>query len=153
MIFNLKNQSIERKIDIACRAMNFLQAGHKQLTLLEIQLIAIIATLPDKFKYAPFSLPAKRYVRNVAKDRYNWKITPINYNNKLYALSKKEVITQDIDGVMYFSPRYEKMLQEIRVAHANNKPFELTFSFPPEETKKSEGTTGGVERDEPEVRH
>lgn len=130
MKLNLVNLSLDRKVDIALRAMNFFQIATKQLTDLEILLINIIVHLPDKFKYAPFSIPAKKYIRKLALEQWEWNLSPINLNNRLYSLRDKGIINHDVDGVMYFTPVYEKIIKEIKEAHDEGRAWELAFSFP-----------------------
>lgn len=130
MKLNLVNLSLDRKVDIALRAMNFFQSATKQLTDLEILLINIIVHLPDKFKYAPFSIPAKKYIRKLALEQWEWNLSPINLNNRLYSLRDKGIINHDVDGVMYFTPVYEKIIKEIKEAHDEGRAWELAFSFP-----------------------
>lgn len=130
MKLNLANLSLDRKVDIALRAMNFFQSATKQLTDLEILLINIIVHLPDKFKYAPFSIPAKKYIRKIALESWEWNLSPINLNNRLYSLRDKGIINHDADGVMYFTPMYERIIKEIKEAHDAGRAWELAFSFP-----------------------
>lgn len=145
MIFNLENLSFERKLDIALRAVNFFQPSTKQLTDLEINLVTLIGLLPDKFKYAPFSQPAKKYLRNQALEKYAWVISPVNLNNKLYSLRDKGLIHHDTDGVMYLTPIFAQMLKEIKTTHHDNKPWELSFSFPQRKVGVNETLNPGTE--------
>lgn len=145
MIFKLENLSFERKLDIALRAVNFFQPSTKQLTDLEINLVTLIGLLPDKFKYAPFSQPAKKYLRNQALEKYAWVISPVNLNNKLYSLRDKGLIHHDTDGVMYLTPIFAQMLKEIKTTHHDNKPWELSFSFPQRKMSTSQTPNTGAE--------
>lgn len=140
MRFNLENQSLERKLDIALKAINFFQPPHKQLTDLEIILVTLIGQMPDKFKYAPFSVPAKKFIRAQAMEKYNWNITPINFNNKLYSLRDKGLIYHDEDGVMYMTPIFAQLLKEIKDSVNDNTNWELSFFFPKKKTDASEET-------------
>lgn len=145
MKINLENLSFERKLDIALRAINFFQPSTKQLTDLEINLVTLIGLLPDKFKYAPFSQPAKKYLRNQALEKYAWVISPVNLNNKLYSLRDKGLIHHDTDGVMYLTPLFAQMLKEIKTTHHDNKPWELSFSFPQRKMSANKTTDTGAE--------
>jgi len=152
MTFKLENLSLESMLTVALRAMNFFQGESKHLTASEISFLTLISALPDKFKYAPFSLPAKKYLRNLALEKYQWNITPTNLRNYLYALVKKEVIYSDSDGVMYLTTTYAKLLKEIKLCHENDQPWELAFSFPPKRSApkvnlKGQGEDTGVKEE------
>lgn len=129
-------------LTVALQAMNFFQGESKHLTASEISFLTLISALPDKFKYAPFSLPAKKFLRNLAMEKYQWNITPTNLRNYLYALIKKEVIYTDSDGVMYLTKTYAKLLKEIKICHETNTAWELAFSFPPKRTPPKVDTKG-----------
>lgn len=152
MKINLENLSFERKLDIALRAVNFFQPSTKQLTDLEINLVTLIGLLPDKFKYAPFSQPAKKYLRNQALEKYAWVISPVNLNNKLYSLRDKGLIHHDTDGVMYLTPLFAQMLKEIKTTHHDNKPWELSFSFPQRKMSTNKTTDTGTKESTTEER-
>ena len=129
MKFKLGKLTIERKLDIFFKALNLYQPAHKQLAKKEITLLSLIALLPDKFKYAPFSLPAKKYIRARALELFNWNITAINYNNKLYSLVKKNILVKDEDGVFYFSPTVGQVIENIKQSHLKETVYDITFSF------------------------
>jgi hypothetical protein len=80
---------------------NLLAPEAQHLEPAEIDLIIEFVLLPeDKFGYQRFSSLAKDKVIEAAA-LYNWNLTKLNINNKLYALLDKKFLRRDEDKVIY----------------------------------------------------
>ena len=74
---------------------------NSQLTEAEIKLLTEFILLPEKYSYQRFSRYAKPIVLESLKVLYDWKLTSVNLNSKIYELINKKFLWRDIDGVIY----------------------------------------------------
>lgn len=79
----------------------------------ETRVLAEFLLLEEKFKYNRFSKVAKRKVLERLEEKYDWKLSPINLNTKIYSLISKDFLARDEDGIIFIKPYLIKMVQEI----------------------------------------
>lgn len=125
MIVNLKlNQ--RRILYKYFQVLNLIQDDvTKHLTESEMELLIEFVLLPDKFKYARFSSPAKNRVIVTYAELYNKKLSKINLNNKLYMLLEKGYLRRDTDKIIYIQDFIMRAINSIL-----GKPtYDITLKF------------------------
>lgn len=90
---------------------NLLIPEEQQLVPSEIELMIEFALLPPKFQYQRFSSLAKSKVIE-STSQYNWNLTKLNINNKLYALIDKKFLHRDDDKVIYMPKHFLFALEQ-----------------------------------------
>ena len=85
--------------------------------------------LPEKFKYNRFSDAAKKHVKQQLKERYNWKVTGVNLNNKIYTLRDKGFIVNDEDGVRMIAKTLTKSAVALIDTFSQGKPVQINVEF------------------------
>lgn len=109
--------------------LQFVFPKEKQLTELEIELLILFLSLPEKFKYSRFSTLAKNKVIEIAAQEQGWKLSRINVNNKLYSLIDKGVLVRDEDGVIYINKTIDRGISQLIQAIGSNSAMEITFEI------------------------
>lgn len=125
MIVNLKlNQ--RRILYKYFQVLNLIQEDiTKHLTESEIELLIEFVLLPDKFKYARFSSPAKNRVIATYQELFDKKLSKINLNNKLYTLLEKGYLRRDTDKIIYIQDFIMRAINNIL-----SKPtYDITLKF------------------------
>lgn len=79
----------------------------------EVYLLTELLLLPEKYKYARFSSPAKKYLMRMLKEQYDLSVSPQNLNTKIYALIDKGFIWRDEDNVLYLSDTLTKFATKV----------------------------------------
>ena len=72
-----------------------------KLTEGEVKLLTEFILLPEKYSYQRFSRYAKPLILKTLKEVWDWELSPINLNSKIYELVNKGYIWRDEDGVLY----------------------------------------------------
>jgi len=86
----------------------------KKLTDKEILVLAEFLLLPEKYSYQRFSRYAKPQVLSLLKTLYDWDLSVINLNTKIYELVSKGYIWRDTDGVLYLKEYLIKSIELLR---------------------------------------
>jgi hypothetical protein len=107
--------------------LQFALAKNKQLSNLEIELLILFLSLPERFKYHRFSTLAKNKVIETAKEDMDWKLSRINVNNKIYSMIEKGVLIRDEDGVIYINKQVQKGIDLLLRAIEGKGDMEITF--------------------------
>ena len=110
-----------------------------KLTDLDIKVLKYFILLPEKFKYARFSLPAKKRVVELLKQE-GIKCTPASVTNRLYTIQKKGFLRRDEDNVLYLK---DFILNPI-IEFIKNKTFTLNVVFSELETINSKDKTSFI---------
>lgn len=122
MKVNLKMKMINSLIKLF-GFYNYIQPNSSNvLTSTEMKLLAVFCDLPEKYKYARFSIPAKKKVISIYKELYGETLSGVNLNNKLYCLLDKGFLYRDEDKVIYLKPFLQKAIEELYAS----KKLELT---------------------------
>ena len=108
--------------------IQFALPAQKKLSELEIKLLIIFLSLPEKFKYHRFSTIAKNKAMEIAKEE-NWILSRINVNNKIYSMIDKGVLRRDEDNVIYLNPALQKGVDKLLNRIENKEPMEVTFDI------------------------
>jgi hypothetical protein len=116
--------------------LQFALAKNKQLSELEIELLILFLSLPERFKYHRFSTLAKNKVIETAQEEMNWKLSRINVNNKIYSMIEKGVLVRDEDGVIYLNKQVQKGIDLLSRAIEGKGDMEITFQVKVEDTKE-----------------
>ena len=113
--------------------VNFALSSSKdrQLTETEINLLAEFLLLPEKFKYTRFSTLGKSKVAKITKELFDWYLSRININNKIYSMVEKGFLRRDDDGVIYLITPIQKGIEQAFQAFKENKPYSISFNFNP----------------------
>lgn len=109
--------------------MNQLLPIQRQLTPTEIDLAIAFGTLPEKYKWAPFSIPGKNHLYQTLGRQVN----KSTLNNQLASMAKKGFLKRDEDRVLYL-PKY--LTQLIDTLKANTQTsVTLEFNLKSDEKK------------------
>lgn len=117
------------KLYIFFELMSALNPNDKaKLTPSELRLLTGFAMLPAKHRFHRFSSISKKKVLKILKEEYNWEITNLNINHKIYGLIDKGYLFRDEDNVVYFSKSISKMLDSL-VESTKENPFQFEINF------------------------
>ena len=105
---------------------NFIQPNSNNvLTLTEMKLLAVFCDLPEKYKYARFSLHAKKKAAQIYAELFGETLSGVNLNNKIYCLLDKGFLYRDEEKVIYLKPFLQSALDEL----TTSKTMELTVTL------------------------
>ena len=93
----------------------------------EVYLLTELMLLPEKYKYARFSVAAKKFIINSMSEHYGLKISSQNLNTKIYSLIGKEFIWRDEDKVLYLASIIERFIEQLNQADLNDLQIEIGF--------------------------
>lgn len=99
----------------------------KQLTQAEIKVLVGFMLLDDKFKWARFSVPAKKRLLLNLKEQ-GVEITSQNLNAKISYLVGKGFIVRDEDNVLYLHPLLEQLAKMVNREFKGEFKLEITFT-------------------------
>lgn len=99
----------------------------KQLTQAEIKVLVGFMLLDDKFKWARFSVPAKKRLLLNLKEQ-GVEITSQNLNAKISYLVGKGFIVRDEDNVLYLNPLLEQLAKMVSREFKGEFKLEITFT-------------------------
>jgi hypothetical protein len=113
--------------------VNFALSSRKemQLTETELNLLVEFLLLPEKFKYTRFSTLGKSKVAKTVKELFDWYLSRININNKIYSMVEKGFLRRDDDGVIYLITPIQKGIEQALKAFKEGKQYSISFDFSP----------------------
>lgn len=130
MLVKYSNLSLRESISKFFHFINAAQLDlSKILTDTEIQVLVEFIILPEKFTYQRFSTLAKRKVREILKEEFNWILTKENLNNKIYAMIEKNILSRDEDGVIHLVKHIKIPVFEMVKAIQNKSSYDITFRY------------------------
>lgn len=101
----------------------------KALSEGEIRILSEFILLPEKFKYQRFGRIAKKKVIESLKEYYDWTISSLNINNRIYSMIDKEYLWRDEDSVIYVSKSILQGAQKLLAEFNDSNTASLTFNF------------------------
>lgn len=95
------------------------------LTDLEIEVLASLCLLPDKFEHSRFSTIGRKKALEILSTEFQKQLVPTNFNNKVYSILKKGFLVRDEDNIIYFKEFVQKILDSIKA----NQRFEVNIEY------------------------
>lgn len=130
MIIKYTNLSLRESLSKFFHFVNAAQLdSSKLLTETEIQVLIEFILLPEKFKYQRFSTLAKRKVRELLKNNFNWVLSKENLNNKIYAMIDKNILSRDEDGVIHLVKHLRVPIESLINAVTNKERYDIIFRY------------------------
>lgn len=130
MVIKYKNLSLRESLSKFFHFVNAAQLdSSKIITETEIQVITEFILLPEKFHFQRFSTLAKRKVRQILEEEFNWVLSKENLNNKIYSLIEKNILSRDEDGVIHIVKHLRIPITKLLEAYEKKENYEITFRY------------------------